>query len=366
MDNVTHTLFALTLAETPLGRRPGARAALVIACNAPDIDAVSALHGTAAYLRWHRGPTHSLAGVVVLGAATAALVAGVGRLRASRARGAGAPTASFSSLLGVATLGVLSHVLMDLPTSYGTRLLSPFDWHWFALDWLPIVDIYLLIVLAAGLAYGRLTPHTRRHNAALALALMAGLYTVRGVAHHRALALAPRLFGPTLPHRCEGSPTDNALDSWPRPPVTVSADGRRCLVEVAAMPTFFSPFRWRVVAQLSNAYELHDLDLLEARFRREATGPEALWRTARLVPNRWTPAVYQAAQTPLARTFLGFSRFPAVRTLAEAGGATTVRWTDMRFAGGLVSLNRPPPRPSPFTVVVRVGPSGRILSQDME
>jgi membrane-bound metal-dependent hydrolase YbcI (DUF457 family) len=368
MDNVTHTLFALTLAETPLGRRRGACAALVVACNAPDIDAVSALRGTAAYLQWHRGPTHSLAGIVVLGAATAALVAWIDRLRAGRARGADRPApASFHSLIGVATLGVLSHVLMDLPTSYGTRLLSPFDWHWYAVDWLPIIDIYLLIILAAPLVFGRLTPDIRRHNAAIALTLMAGLYAVRGVAHHRALDLAPRLFGPELPRACDGvRPAGHGLDAWPRPPVAIPADGRRCLVEVAAMPTFLSPFQWRVVAEMSNAYELHDLDVLEARFRRPSNGSEALWRTVRRVPNRWTPAVHEAARAGVARTFLGFSRFPAAGVSTDAAGVTTVRWTDMRFAGGIVSLNRPPRRPSPFGAVVRVGPDGRILSQGMD
>jgi kynurenine formamidase len=39
MDNLTHTLFAVTLARTPLGRAGrGATAALILASNAPDID----------------------------------------------------------------------------------------------------------------------------------------------------------------------------------------------------------------------------------------------------------------------------------------------------------------------------------------
>ena len=76
MDNVTHTLFALTLARTPLGRRPGATAALVLASNAPDIDIVAAFGGSANYLAWHRGPTHGPLGVLGLGLVTAAMVWG--------------------------------------------------------------------------------------------------------------------------------------------------------------------------------------------------------------------------------------------------------------------------------------------------
>src|SRR4051794_20065708 len=50
MDNVTHTLFALTLARTPLGRAGrGTTAALVLASNAPDIDIVATIGGAASY-----------------------------------------------------------------------------------------------------------------------------------------------------------------------------------------------------------------------------------------------------------------------------------------------------------------------------
>src|SRR5690242_15808647 len=74
VDNVTHTLFALTLARTPLGRAGrGATAALVIASNAPDADIVTASRGALSYLTWHRGPTHGLLGVVGLGIASGGL-----------------------------------------------------------------------------------------------------------------------------------------------------------------------------------------------------------------------------------------------------------------------------------------------------
>src|SRR5580704_11925048 len=57
MDNVTHTLFGLTLARTPLGRAGrGATAALVLASNAPDIDVVATARGAPSYLTWRRRP----------------------------------------------------------------------------------------------------------------------------------------------------------------------------------------------------------------------------------------------------------------------------------------------------------------------
>src|SRR5439155_183418 len=174
----THTLFGATLARTPLGRAGrGTFAALVLASNAPDLDIVAAAGGgTTTYLEWHRGPTHGPLGVVGLGLASAGFVwlgrAALDRWRAKR-RGSNAARAdaSFTMLVSISMIGVLLHILMDLPTSYGTRLLSPFSWRWFAFDWLPIVDIYLLIALAAGLVFGELSKTSRRRLAAIVLAV---------------------------------------------------------------------------------------------------------------------------------------------------------------------------------------------------
>jgi hypothetical protein len=263
-------------------------------------------------------------------------------------------------------IAILAHVLMDLPTSYGTRVFSPFDWHWYAVDWMPIIDIYLLMVLVAGMGFGRNSPEMRRRKAAIVLALMAANYGVRAVAHHQALTLAPRLFGPTLPPPC-GRPQADApalLDRWPRPqPSATGSPGRRCLVEIAAIPTFTSPFRWRIIAQMSNAYEIHEIDLLDERFRKPENDSDAFWRLTLRYPNVWTPAVEKAAATVTARTFLGFSRFPAARTAVDREGVTTVRWSDMRFVGGVIALDQPLIRPGPFTVTVRIGPDGRILEE---
>jgi hypothetical protein len=261
-------------------------------------------------------------------------------------------------------IGIVFHVVMDLPTSYGTRLLSPFSWRWYAADWMPIVDVYLLMVLVAAL-FGRSNERQRRIKAAIVLVLMAANYGLRAMAHYQALDVAPRLFGPTLPQRCD-APSDEGsrFESWPRPtPPSPPAPGRRCLVELAAMPSFLSPFRWRIIAQMSNAYEIHDIDLLDSQFRNPETESEAPWRMTLRYPNIWTAAVERAATTPLGQTFLGFSRFPAARTATDTHGVTTVRWTDVRFAGGVAGLEQPTRSVNPFTAMVRIDPTGKIIEQ---
>ncbi len=372
MDNVTHTLFAATLARTRLGRAGrGTFATLVIASNAPDVDFLSSLRGGAtSYLRWHRGPTHGLLGVVGLGAASAALVWMADRLISRRPSGETTTIrhARFGMLAAVGMIAVVCHVLMDLPTSYGTRILSPFDWHWFAYDWMPIIDIYLLLVLALTLVFGEVSKPARHRLAVVALTFMAGNYGLRAVSHQQAVTLAPRLFGPLLPPACGGAIRHAGLiDRWPAPVTSVqpaAADGpHRCLVEIAAVPTFLSPFRWRVIAQMSNGYELHDLDVLDARLRAPASGAEVFWRRSVRYPNLWTAATFAASRAPTASAFLGFARFPAARTFADAQGLTTVRWTDMRFAGGLISADAPT-RPSMFNITVQVDAHGQVVSEE--
>ncbi len=368
----------MTLARTPLSRAGrGTTVALLLASNAPDIDIVATAGGPTNYLAWHRGLTHGPLGIVGLGVVSAGLVwfgrryldrrnAGDGSTRGATRAATG--DASFAMLVAVSMIGVLLHVLMDLPTSYGIRLLAPFSWRWFAVDWMPIVDIYLLIALVAGLAFGQRSPDARRRNAVIVLLLMAVNYGIRGVSHHQVLQALPRVFGPTLPQRCDPSfASSDVIDSWPRPtPAAPRVSPRRCLVDVAAMPSFTSPFRWRVIVQVSNGYETRDIDLLDPRLKADsAVASEAPWRTTTRYPNVWTPAAERAATTRLGQIFLGFSRFPAARSLTDESGVTTVRFIDMRFAAGPVTLDQPVSRATPFTASVRIGADGTILQQSL-
>jgi membrane-bound metal-dependent hydrolase YbcI (DUF457 family) len=395
LDNLTHSLFGATLARTALSRAGrGTTIALIVASNAPDIDIVTTAGGAVKYLEWHRGMTHGPLGIIGLGAITAGLVwigrrlydqrwpskdGGSERTRPTavgwalskdvgRVLSDPAPeeNASFSMLLAVSIVGVLLHVLMDLPTSYGTRLLSPFDWHWFAVDWMPIVDIYLLMALVIGLL-GRSTPAQRRAKAAFVLLLMMTNYGVRAAAHHQALAIAPRLFGPTLPQPCDPPPASTPIvDSWPRGAAPSNPlPGKRCLVEMIALPSFTSPFSWRIIAQMSNAYEIKDIDVLDRRYREPDSESEAPWRTTIRYPNVWTPTVQKASTTHLGQAYLGFSRMPAARSAVDAHGVTTVRWTDMRFVGGLPGMDQRASRAVPFTASVRVGVDGQILAETL-
>ena len=127
------------------------------------------------------------------------------------------------------------------------------------------------------------------------------------------------------------------------------------------MPSFTSPFTWRIIAQMSNAYEIHDIDLLDPRYREPDSPSDPPSRLTLRYPNVWTAPVETAAATHLGHVFLGFSRLAAARTAVDSRGIMTVRWTDMRFAGGTFSLDQQGPRTNPFTATVRIGTDGKVI-----
>src|SRR4029077_10698147 len=111
--------------------------------------------------------------------------------------------------------------------------------------------------------------------------------------------------------------------------------------------------------------EIRDIDLLDGRFREPDDDGGAPWRLTLRYPNVWTPVVRQAAVTGLGQRFLAFSRFPAARSAIDAHGVTTVRWTDVRFVGGVTGLDQPAPRAGLCTATIRVAPDGRILDETL-
>jgi membrane-bound metal-dependent hydrolase YbcI (DUF457 family) len=314
VDNLTHSLLGWTLARAGVGRGvPYATATLVLASNAPDLDIVAAARGGIDYLAWHRGPTHGPLGVVGLGLLVAGVVTAWARWREPGA----VSWRSFRRRWGLAMAGVVAHVLMDLPTAYGTRLLSPFDGTWYALDWMPIIDVYLWGVLAVALIAGRISG--RRQGAALvALVLMGVDYAGRAALHERALAqgAAYDAAGRLVP--CASAPT---LVKHPTAGDARLAGPDDCLA-AAALPTFVSPFTWRIVRQHRDRYELSERGVLDGAARRRTT----------LISDAG-PDVMRARSTRTGVIYLDFARFPIGRVTGGGPSATAVRLFDARFVG---------------------------------
>jgi membrane-bound metal-dependent hydrolase YbcI (DUF457 family) len=344
LDNLTHTLVGVTLVRAGLGARtPGATAAMVLASNLPDADIVAAFDGSLAYFAMHRGPTHGPIGVVALAVLAALLVVGWRALRPlSRAHA----WKGFGALCRVGMAGTALHVAMDVPTSYGTRLLSPFANTWFALDWLPIIDVYVWGLLALGFIVAWRRPASRQLIARGALAAIVCFYGVRATAHEVALneASATRADGTASP--CASAPT---LTRHPTIIEAANAGPGACL-QAAALPTFFSPFTWRLIRQQSDGYELRDVTV---------GGGMAGHIFVHSQNDTW---VARARRAQTARVFFAFSRFPAVRSAAFPDGTHRVRAIDIRFLGP-GGLEPDPQVRAPFVATVDVGPDGAIRSE---
>jgi len=349
LDNLTHSLFGWTVARAGLGRRvPYATATLIIASNVPDVDIVAGFRSGVDYLAAHRGPTHGPLGVLGLGLITAGIISAWARVRSPNTADGFHKTSTnhFARWWLLAMIGIVCHVFMDLPTSYGTRLLSPFVWTWYALDWMPIIDVYLWGVLTIALVAGSIT--RRERLAIIALALMAFDYAGRAALHEHALVNAASFNAAGAHSPCATAPTFVAHSGAYEASV---ADPNEC-IEAAALPTFFSPFTWRIIRRHPNEYELSDRSVL--------TGATTVPSTR--LPSDSGPDVVRVRATPPGRIYLDFARFPIAQVVQRAGTLTTVRLLDARFVA-MRSLGQDGASSARLSVVVTFDESGRIVEQ---
>jgi len=353
LDNLTHTLTGLTLARAGLGRRTRwALPVLLLASNAPDIDIVTAFTGgQLEYLEAHRGATHGPLGIVGLGLLCVACVLPwwVARRRRSSDWEGSQVRLSWWRLTGVAIAGVAAHVLMDLPTVYGTRILSPFISTWYSLDWMPIIDVYLWLVLLGGLVASRVTRVGATRAARVVLVLLVLDYAARGVLQHRAVAAAAAFDATGGAAPCADAPV------LTRHPSVIEARlaGPGSCIRAAALPTFFSPFTWRTVRQYPDGYELSDRQVFSP-----GAPVQSVW-----MGSESGPLVARARATRTARVFLDFSRFPAASVRRLDDGGARVGIVDVRFVGHPLRLEADPAAYAPFVVSIELDGSGSVVEQ---
>jgi inner membrane protein len=125
---------------------PRAMPAMIIAANLPDIDSFVAAGVGCDPLAAHRGFTHGIGGLVTMPFLAVAIIWALEKLLPGKEGPLKLP-----GLLLACFLAVLSHPLLDLMNTYGTRLLEPFSHQWFYADTLFIVDPWIWIMLILGL-----------------------------------------------------------------------------------------------------------------------------------------------------------------------------------------------------------------------
>jgi inner membrane protein len=336
VDTLTHGLAGALLGRGTAkeSARP-ATAVCAIAAMFPDCDAFFlpgswfTLHDTLGYLQYHRGVTHSF----VMAPLFAAGIAGIGKLFARRAK--------LSFLWLAAALGIVSHILFDWITSYGTMFFAPLSWRRYALDWVFILDPFFTGILVASLLAAIAFRRRARRIAVAGSLLLFAYIGFCAAMHERALSAARRKFP---------------------------------LARVAALPQPFSPLRWALYADRGPEIGVAYVHLGSApagvrrwvatiprpslggvlQVLRESYAPPASAPVDRFEKNGFDPAFLAARRFSDVSAWLRFARFPVVSVESAGLRGTRLVLTDLRFRG--------PWRRPAFQFEVVVSPGGREIA----
>ncbi len=328
---------------------------------------------------WHRSITHSL----VMLPLWALLLAGITRAFANWRKWE-AP--SFAALSAIYAVGILSHILLDLVTSFGTMIWSPLQWSRPAWDLIFIVDftltaIFLVPQLLAwvyahpekvkGRAVGMWllflpAPFLIAQIGEVVGAAISGRVVLGAIVIFAVVFLLPALlgWGVKIQH-----------GTWNRAGLAAAMIYVACTVyahhvallriqkfaeldhlqvaSIGALPLPPSLWHWDgLVRTARGVYEqrmdladkpVNDGELLALEYHYYPDAP----------PNSY---IEVAKRLPEVQKVLWFSRFPVTRFHKE-GGVAVVEISDIRF----VQTRRD--RPSSFTYRVRFGTDGNVLSQ---
>jgi membrane-bound metal-dependent hydrolase YbcI (DUF457 family) len=335
VEPVTHALTSLALARAGQPRLPRfGTAMLVVAGVAPDLDYASYLVGAGSFLQYDRTLLHSLLSSFVLAIALAAafyFVALHREQKTSDLEDSRAPRLTFGVAFIVCAIGIAAHLLLDLVSGVGVRLLWPFRMRWFAFDLLRDFDIWILMFLVAGLLLpmliglvseeiGERKKRTSGGGSAIAaLALVLSYVGARVVLHSRAVDL---------------------LESH-------DYHGRGALA-VGAFPESTSPLEWRGVVSTDNTIEELGVSFGVGR----EFDPE---HSATQYKPDDSPMLEAGQQTATAQRFLKYARFP-IASVVRTGDGYQFELRDARFAEDDASAWN-------ILVRVRIGEDMRVLEQ---
>jgi membrane-bound metal-dependent hydrolase YbcI (DUF457 family) len=360
---------------------------LMIGAIFPDADTFRDMfsHNDLLVITWHRSITHSLICLPVWALLLAALTRWIARHFKWEAP-------SYAALVGIYALGILSHIFLDLVTTFGTMIWSPIKWSrpaWdiiFIIDfsltgllllpqmlawayqdherhkkrvfviWLLLLPVPLLIALIGRVVGAPIEPSyifgaVLLLSAAFLVPAMLGWgLRVRYVTWNRAglLAVSCYFLAAFYAHHV-------ALDRVKK----FAAFENLEVISIGALPLPPSLWHWDgLVNTPRGVYELRmDLSSSSASALSNADAvpleysfyPDAL-------PNRW---IAEAQSLPEVQKVLWFSRFTLTRFRQE-GDVAVVEISDLRFP------KIRPDRPTSFTYQVRFAGDGTVLSQGWE
>jgi membrane-bound metal-dependent hydrolase YbcI (DUF457 family) len=329
-------------------------------------------------LTWHRSITHSLVCMPFFALALAALTLWIARWRKWDAP-------SFAALTGIYVIGILSHIFLDLVTTFGTMIWSPLKWSRPAWDLIFIIDFTFTALLlcpqilawvyrqAEGLKNRAILTWSLLALASLGVAALlknAGAPISAQTAITIIMLLAALFLLPSL--RFKGLRVRYA--TWNRAGLAAGLlylaaafNAHRAALErvekfasvfhlqvesLGALPLPPSLWHWDgLVNTPQGVYDVR-LDLSE---RQDLSSVEHRYYPD-AIPNQYIDA---AKRLPEVQKVYWFSRFPVTRFHKEGGNAI-VEIYDARFP----QISRD--RPAAFTYRVKMDESAKVISQGWE
>jgi len=395
MDTITHGIAGALLSKAAFGgrdlfpptdieKKKLATWALTLGAVFPDIDVVRDFFSRDPMLMitWHRSITHSLLMLPIWSVILAGLTGAIARWRKW-------PAPSFSMLTGLFAFGILSHISLDLLTTFGTMVWSPLEWSRPAWDILFIIDFTFTAILLIPqlLAWTYEDPdHARKRATILWLIFTPAPFLISKLAASvgapisgTAVLIATVLFTVLffLP-AYRGWGLRIPYENWNRAGlvlaivyVLAATLAHRAAFErvkqfaaqqnlevqtIGALPLPPTLWHWDgLVRAPHGVYEIR-LDLTDALLNKSgAANGEVITRTfyPDAPPNEY---IAVARQLPEVQKVLWFDRFPVTQFHKE-GGDAVVEISDKRFA----QIQRD--RPGAFTYRVVFSADGKAISQ---
>lgn len=283
MDTGSHILIGVSLAglaqlDPAVAQHPYLSetilAATILGSNAPDFDTVVRLKGYGAYLKTHRGWSHSIPALFLWPVVLTLILVGI---------------TGFSDdwfvLFRWILFGVVLHVGLDALNTYGVQCLRPFTKRWVHLDILPIFDPFLFTVHGVGVA----------------------LWGLFGLSPY---VIFPIVYGLTVLYI--------GVQGWRHYLLVQRVEEELNIKGIVHVFPGFHWFRWLFVGEDEHRFYTGKIEF--GRLSVE----EVLDREAR------NPIIDATLSTDGVRTFLAFAQRIHV-TCQELADGYEVRWSDVRF-----------------------------------
>ena len=330
MDSITHALTGVVVAQAIKDEKIGNWGGIAGLAMGffPDSDFVLGFFNRHLYLQYHREFTHSLLLIPFYALFFSWLFVTLSKHR------------YFWSFYKICLLVLVSHVLLDLLTSYGTMIFSPFFKNRYAWDLVFIVDLIFSGIIFFPLLVSFIWKKKGRWICRGAIMGLALYILFCWVQHDQAIKLTKDF----------------------------SRNLKEEVIQVASLPQPLSPFRWANYVETPNKVYQGFVDFLRKKRPTHSSASFSFFgrlNTIYYPPGGmhyqlWeklqeSPWVERALATEGVKFYYWFARFPVVKSVNSKEGRHRVEFMDVRFLVQGIRV--------PFLYYVELDDSGKVLSE---